>query len=202
MEGCSVFGIRIGAFILAVALVGCAVPAPVPSKLVPSAAPPAATQIAIGPSPTPTDPCTAVLARLGESTKRRAEALAALRPLITAKTFDAAETLGAVRRVSSLTEFDIGLEQAVAGCPATASLQDGIGALDAKLATGIDASLLAGFARRGQRRAAVKLWKLLPSVLALSVATRSIASSLGVTVGTPVIPPDSTTPTGKLPKLN
>lgn len=196
------FGLRIGALVLAVALAGCAVPGPVPSQLVPSAAPPAASQGAVGPSPTPADPCIAVLARLGKSTKRRAEALAALRPLITAKSFDAVQTLNAVRRVSSLTEFDIGLEQAVAGCAATASMQDGIGALDAKLTTGIDASLLAGFARRGQRRAAVKLWKLLPSVLALSVATGSIASTLGVTVGTPVLPPDSTTPTGKLPKLN
>ena len=152
------------------------------------------------PSPT-IDPCRLAVERVGTFARRLAEQLASLRPLLLASRFDAARTLGVVRRVSSFIRFDADLPAILASCQATEAIAPQVADLEKKAATPIAASLHAMFAPKGQRHAARALFKLLPAVLAISDEVQAIAAGLAIVIAPPTIPNGSTDPLGQLPRL-
>ncbi len=148
-----------------------------------------------------TDPCQIAVSRVGTAAQRVGDAIASLRPLVLAKHFDAVATLSAVRRVSTLMAFDANLSEIAGGCAPTRPLAAGIETLYEGVGGPVAASLKAGFHPRGQRRAAVALFKLLPAVIAISESNVAIASGLQLSTVTLVIPDGADAPLGKLPKL-
>lgn len=185
---------------VAVMLTGCtAAPAATPS---PTELPQGTPQIALVDPPPSLDPCRAVLVRLGTFTERMGNALSALRPLVIASNFDAAQTLAAVRRVSALVVVDSDLDAVLGACAAIGPLQERVKSLSDEAAAGVAASLAASLDDpAGQRRATVTLWKLLPNVILLSKATQGIAEEMGIALAVAQIPEGATEPLGPLPPI-
>ena len=126
------------------------------------------------------NPCTPGLTLLEAFTHRLADDLAALRPLATAKIFDPAKTVDAIRRVSATMTTFSGLSASLQACDLTADLATLVDTLTVTVEKAVSGSLSVSVtAAQIQRDASVTLFGLLPKVLDLSVArTADRGSSL------------------------
>jgi predicted secreted Zn-dependent protease len=149
-----------------------------------------------------TSPCAVAVTHLAAFTRRLADRLAALRPLVVATPFDSAQAAGEIRLVSgTLTDY-FGLEGRLGACAATAGLGPRIRSLmDDAHAALQDALAAPNLDARVQRTAAVSVLGLLPEVLALSDAAKGIADGLGVQVAVATVPSGSDRPVGSLAPL-
>lgn len=185
---------RLVTLVLAVALV-----AACGGQAVPSSGPttePSATPLVTA------NPCAAAVTHLGSYTQRLADDLAALRPLVVAATFDAAATIGAIRLVAATLTAYLGLERTVRDCEATADLAQRVERLAQSAEATLEPTLSAGILdSQVERDGAVGLLGLLPEVLALSEASKSVADTLGVEVAVAQVPEDAAQPVGSLPPL-
>lgn len=148
------------------------------------------------------NPCLFAVTRLGTFTGRMAGDLAALRPLVVSRRFNAADTASAARTVSAtLTAYD-GVEQAVRACSTTADLSQRVEVLRSRAEGMLTKSLTAGLTDpRVEREAAASLLGLLPEVLALSKAAKGVADGLGVQVAVASVPKGADQPLGSLAPL-
>ena len=155
----------------------------------------------VAPAATPTQ-CSIAVTHLGAFTQRLAGDLAALRPLVVARTFDAGETAGADRLVSETLTAYRGLGAALGPCQQLAGIAVRVATLRGTAEAALRDVLstpLAG--AREHRDGAVALVGLLPEVLALSKAATSAASEMGVHVALATIPPGADRPVGSLAPL-
>jgi hypothetical protein len=171
-------------------------PQPTPTDVAASTEPP----VTLAPTPSP-DPCAIAVTRVGTFVERIGGAVVALRPLIVVPAFDAAKTLAAMRRVSELMTAETKLPDVVRGCPSADALASSIEAFQAKAAVAVQKAIAAGFAARGQRRAAVTMFKLLPTIIEISNENVAIATQRGLEATALVVSPEDAAPLGKLPKL-
>lgn len=148
------------------------------------------------------NPCLFAVTRLGTFTGRIAGDLAALRPLVVSRRFNAADTASAARMVSAtLTAYD-GVEQAVRACSTTADLSQRVEVLRSRAEGMLTKSLTAGLTDpRVEREAAASLLGLLPEVVALSKAAKGVADGLGVQVAVATVPKGADQPLGSLAPL-
>lgn len=147
-------------------------------------------------------PCTVAVTRLGAFTRLIADDLASLRPLVVAASFDSAETVRATRRVSATLTAYVGLEQSLRTCDATVELAHRVEVLRTGAKATLAMSLSSAIAdAQVQRDAAVSLLELLPEVLVLSEAARSVADNLGVALEVAQVPDGAVQPVGSLPPL-
>ncbi len=146
--------------------------------------------------------CAAAVTHLGSYTQRLADDLAALRPLVVAAAFDAAATVDAIRLVAATLTAYLGLGQTVRDCEATADLAQRVERLAQSAEATIEPALSARILdSQVERDGAVGLLGLLPEVLALSEAAKSVADTLGVEVAVAQVPEDAAQPVGSLPPL-
>ncbi len=137
----------------------------------------------------------------GSFTDQFAVNLAALRPLVVAKRFDAVATVNATRQVSAvLTAYD-GLEQRLGSCEATSELIDGVKSIRKSARALLERVQAPGISDAGVRKAAVSLVGLLPKALALSKAGVGVANGLGIAMQVAEVPKGSTKVIGALPAL-
>jgi hypothetical protein len=120
---------------------------------------------------------------------------------VVAKHFNAVQTLQAVRRISTLMAFDADLADVASLCGSTTPLAARVETLFANLRGPVAASIKAGFHAKGQRKAAVRLYRLLPAVVAISASNTAIATELRMDAAALVITAGAGAPLGKLPKL-
>lgn len=196
---------QLGRLLLAVvvvaAITGCSTgSAPTRAPVIPPPPGPTDPPLVIVPTPT-ANPCETAVGRVGVSAQRVGDAIVALRPLVVAKSFDSVRTLQAVRRISTLMAFDGDLVDVAGSCASTEPMTASIETFFSKADAAVTASLKAGFERKGQRRAAASLFKLLPSVVAISEANLAVASGLGLSTVALVVPEGAGAPLGKLPKF-
>jgi hypothetical protein len=196
---------RLVMLLLAVALATACTGAPPPSAVGLAVTPTRSPTPTPTPTPTPratAKPCVVAVVLLGSFTKRLADDLASLRPLVVAKNFDLGSTLAATRRVSaSLTAYP-GLESTLGACAATAKLAPRVKALRARANAALDKADSASIINANARRtAAVTLFGRLPEVLALSKAGKSVADGLKASIEVARVSKASAKPLGKLPPL-
>ena len=190
--------VRLAALTLALAFVAaCGSPA------APSSAPTAASADAAVDVPrVSSDPCASALTRVEAFTRRLAQDLASLRPLATAATFDPAETVVAIRRVSATVTAFSGLDGSLRNCPRTVDLatqlQSLLGSVDNSIGGAMSVSVSAA---QVQRDSSVALFALLPQVLDLSNAGNTIAKDLALDLEVAQVPDDAILPIGSLAPL-
>lgn len=149
------------------------------------------------------DPCVHATTFLGAFMSQLSIQIAGLRPLIVAKQFDAPTTGTAVLRINAtFTAFD-GIGQAVGDCPPTADLGPRVDRF-IKTASASLNKATSGSINDGQlqRDAAANLFGLLPDVIALSAANKTIADELAMTAASAQIADADAKPLGSLPPLS
>ena len=189
---------RLVSLLLAAALVTACGAMPAPSGVVLAET---STPAAAGPQGS-SNPCTVAVTYLGAFTQQLADDLASLRPLVVAKTFDSGATVVASRRVSATLTAYLGLERTLGSCAATAELGQRVERLRASATTTLNKALSASIVdAQTQRGAAVSLFGLLPEVLALSEAGKTVADSLEMAWQVAQVPDGAAQPIGKLAPL-
>ena len=149
------------------------------------------------------DPCTHAVLYLGAFSSQIAAQIAGLRPLVVAKQFDASATGTAVLRINAtVVSFD-GIGQAVRDCSPTADLAPRVDKLIKDASASLDKAI-AGSINDGQlqRDSAANLFALLPEVLALSAANKTVAEKLSITTTSAQVADSDTKPVGLLPPLS
>ncbi len=139
---------------------------------------------------------------LGAFTERLAGKLAALRPLVVATDFDSTGTAATLRSLSaSLTAF-AGLGETLSECEPVADLAERVESLRSTAEKALASSLAAPITdARTHRATAMSLLGLLPEVLALSEAGKSVADTLGIQVALATVPEGADKPVGSLTPL-
>jgi len=155
------------------------------------------------PTPAPSaDPCLGPVTHVAAFAAQLSNHLAALRPMITTKPFESAETASSILAVSgTLTAFD-GLEDRLRECPETAGFRETVSGLRATARELIGRSVAASVNDATvQRETALALFALLPNAQALAVATLRVADAHKITGQVAVVPESSAQPIGSLPPL-
>lgn len=170
------------------------------ASIAPSEPGPISTPTANDISAASADPCLVAVRRVSTFTSQLAGALVPLRPLIVATSFDAYDTLVATRHVSEIVASGGELSSRVGGCESALALVAPVEHLLEQASEALENALAATDAN-AQRDAVVRLFGLLPDVLAISQNAKSTGDSLAIDVAAATVPTGADRPVGSLPPL-
>ena len=163
---------------------------------------PAAPTPIVAPGTARADPCLTPTTYLEAFASQLSNALATLRPKVTAQPFESGSTESSVFAISGiLTSFD-GLEARLRSCPDTAPFETVVAGLRSRARALIEQAASASVNDAStQRDAAIGLFAILPDAMRLATASQGVASARGIAGQVAVISESSAKPLGSLAPL-